>query len=113
MRLRALRLTALRLPDTVSYRLGVGARALAAIGGGYALASTATALLSLLLPVFGMTRADAVTTATLLSFTVYVCAVLWVFAARSAARAWAGLLLPAAVLAAAAYLLHLLHRSAS
>jgi hypothetical protein len=43
--------------------------------------------------------------ATLLSFTIYVCAVLWVFAARSAARAWLGLLLPAAALACAAYVL--------
>lgn len=39
-------------------------------------------------------------TATLLSFTIYTCAVLWVFATSSALRAWLGLLIPCAVIAA-------------
>jgi hypothetical protein len=52
-----------------------------------------------------MGRADAVMASTLFSFTVYTCAVLWVFAARSAARAWLGLLLPAAMLACAVHLM--------
>lgn len=92
----------------LAYRLGVAARVVAAIAGGYALAAAATALLALLLPrlsVLSMSRADAVVAATLLSFTIYACAVLWVFAARSAARAWLGLLLPAAALAGAATIL--------
>ena len=54
-----------------------------------------TALLAVILP---MVRIDAVLTATLLSFTVYTCAVLWVFAAGSAFRAWIGIVLPAAFL---------------
>lgn len=97
-----------RLSAPAAYRLGVAARAVAAILGGYALAAAATALLALLLPtlpMLGMGRADAVMASTLFSFTVYTCAVLWVFAARSAARAWLGLLLPAAALAGAAYAL--------
>jgi len=79
------------------YRAGVGARALAAIAGGYALAALATAVLALYLP---MARHDAVTTATLLSFAIYAGAAVWVFAVRSAWRAWAGLALPAALLSA-------------
>lgn len=90
------------LADRLAYRLGVGARAVAAILGGYALAAAATAFLALLLPALSLSRADAVMASTLFSFTVYACAVLWVFAARSAARAWLGLLLPAALLAGAA-----------
>ena len=34
----------------------------------------------------------------MLSFVVYACGVIWVFATRNAWRAWAGILLPAAVL---------------
>jgi hypothetical protein len=93
------------LTAPLAYRLGVAARAVAAIIGGYALSAAATAFLALLLPILSVSRADAVMAATLLSFTIYVCAVLWVFAARSAARAWLGLLLPAAALACAAYVL--------
>jgi len=77
------------------YRLGVASRALAAIGGGYAVAALATAVLAILLP---MTRADAVLAATMLSFAIYACAAIWVFAARTALRAWAGLAMPAALL---------------
>ncbi|WP_454711654.1 DUF3649 domain-containing protein [Cupriavidus nantongensis] len=79
------------------YRAGVGARAVAAIAGGYALAALATAVLALFLP---MARHDAVTAATLLSFAIYAGAAVWVFAVRSAWRACAGLALPAALLAA-------------
>jgi len=81
--------------EGLRYRLGVAVRAVAAIGGGYAVAALATAVLALYLPT---TRAEAALTATLLAFVVYPCAVMWVFAARSAARAWLGLLLPAAAL---------------
>jgi len=90
------------LSAALAYRLGVGARAAAAIFGGYALAAAATAFLALLLPTLSLSRADAVMASTLFSFTIYACAVLWAFAARSAARAWLGLLLPAAVLAGGA-----------
>lgn len=87
----------LRLSAAVMYRLGVASRSVAAIVGGYVLAALVTMLLSVSLP---MARSEAVMTATLLSFAVYTCAVLWVFATRSALRAWLGLLIPAAVIAA-------------
>lgn len=95
----------LRDAPSTAYRLGVGARAAAAIVGGYVLAAAATALLALLLPLISVSRADAVIASTLFSFTVYACAVLWAFAAASAARAWLGLLLPATLLAGTAYAL--------
>ncbi|MDC8758982.1 DUF3649 domain-containing protein [Janthinobacterium fluminis] len=91
------------------YRAGVFSRVCAAIAGGYALAAALTALLSLALP---MARAEAVLSATLFSFAAYAGAVLWVFAARSAARAWLGLLLPAALLGGAALVLYSLPWSA-
>lgn len=77
------------------YRAGVASRAIAAIGGGYAMAALSTAVLALLLP---LTKADAVMASTMLSFTVYACAVIWVFAAPTALRAWIGLVLPAILL---------------
>ncbi|MBY4947439.1 DUF3649 domain-containing protein [Cupriavidus respiraculi] len=77
------------------YRLAVASRAVAAIGGGYVLAAAATTVLSLVLP---LSRSEAVVTATLLSFLVYAGAVIWVFAARSAWRAWIGIALPATAL---------------
>lgn len=79
----------------MKYRLSVFSRAVAAIGGGYAVAALSTALLASLLT---MSRADAVMTATMLSFAVYTCAVIWVFAARTAWHAWIGLVVPAAML---------------
>ena len=72
------------------YRLAVASRALAAILGGYGLASAAAAWLP-------MQRADAVVTAQMSAFVVYTCGVIWVFATRNAWRAWAGILLPAAL----------------
>lgn len=82
------------------YRWAVASRAVAAIGGGYTVAALATGCLSLALTHgAGMARAEAVVTATLLSFLWFALAVIWVFAADSAWRAWAGLIVPAAVLA--------------
>ena len=72
---------------TWRYRGGVAARTLAAIGGGYVLTSIASALLAIALP---LPRADAVSIATLLSFVIYTCIILWVFATSSALRAWIG-----------------------
>ncbi|MET0807158.1 MAG: DUF3649 domain-containing protein [Pseudoxanthomonas sp.] len=80
------------------WRAGVASRATAAIAGGYLLASIAATALAVWLPLH---RAEAVITATLASFVVYLCAVLWVFAARTALKAWLGIGMPAAVLAAA------------
>lgn len=85
----------MKLNRDVRYRLGVASRAVAAIVGAYAVAAASTAVLSLALP---MPRVDAVMTATLLSFTVYTCAVIWVFAARDALRAWLGIGVPTVVM---------------
>ena len=71
-------------------------RVVAAVFGGYALATMLPILLSRLMP---MPKAEAVITAMLLSFAIYACAVLWVFAARTASKAWRGLLIPTAVCA--------------
>ncbi|ARN21465.1 hypothetical protein [Piscinibacter gummiphilus] len=78
-------------------RVGVAMRTLAAVIGGYVLASLAAALLGTMLP---MERVDAVMTGTMVALLVFPCAVMWSFAARSAARAWAGLAVPIFVLGA-------------
>lgn len=83
--------------EGLRYRLGVASRAIAAILGGYALSGAASAVLALYLPT---TRAEAALTGTLAAFVIYPCAVMWVFAVRSAWRAWLGLLAPGAVLGA-------------
>lgn len=84
------------------YRFMVASRAIAGALGGYALASLVTAVLSLALPLLtGASRASALLTATLLSFAVYAVAVIWVFSARSALRAWVGLAIVSAVFGAA------------
>lgn len=82
---------------TASYRLAVASRALAAIIGGYALTALATTALAIFLP---LSRSEASMTATLLSFVIYTCVVLWVFATRSATRAWLGIVAPGIVLGA-------------
>jgi hypothetical protein len=83
----------------------VASRALAAIGGGYVLAALSAAALAVSLP---LARVDATLTATMLSFLVYACAVVWVFAARTAGRAWLGLLVPSLALGLAVWLQRLL-----
>lgn len=83
--------------EQARYRWRVAGRAVAAIFGGYLLTATATTLLAVLLP---MARADATIIGTMLSFAVYACAVMWVFAVRSALRAWLGVLGVTGLLAA-------------
>lgn len=89
------------------WRAGVASRALAAIAGGYLLAALAATALAVWPPLH---RAEAVITATLASFIVYLCAVLWVFAARTALKAWLGIAIPAAMLASALAAAGPLHR---
>ncbi|BBK40500.1 hypothetical protein STVA_05200 [Allostella vacuolata] len=79
----------------------IASRVVAAIGGGYAVAAAAAICLALALP---GPRAEAVLTGMLLSFAVYAGAVIWVFAAATATRAWIGLAIPGAALAAIAWL---------
>jgi hypothetical protein len=74
-------------------------RIVAAMFGGYALA-TLTSVATLALP---LSRPQAVLTGMLVSFLIYAGAVIWVFAVRSAWRAWGGLLVAAVPLALAAW----------
>lgn len=80
-----------------AYRLAVTSRILAALFGGYLVAALTSVCITQFLP---LSRADAVVTGMLLSFLVYLVAVLWCFACRSALLAWLGMLLPSAVLGA-------------
>ena len=93
---------------TASYRLAVASRALAAIIGGYALTALATFALAIFLP---LSKSEASMTATLLSFVIYTCVVLWVFATRSATRAWLGIVVPCVVLGALVWLQRLMTAS--
>ncbi|WP_347904209.1 DUF3649 domain-containing protein [Pseudomonas purpurea] len=83
----------------VSYRLAVTSRICAALFGGYAVAALASVSLSVWLPI---PRAEAVVSAMMTSFLVYLVAVLWCFACRTAWQAWFGLMVPSLVLAALA-----------
>ncbi|WP_277186934.1 DUF3649 domain-containing protein [Caballeronia sp. BR00000012568055] len=74
-------------------------RIVAAMFGGYALA----ALVSVAALVLPMEKPQAVLTGMLASFIVFACAVIWVFAVRSARRAWVGLLIAALPLSVAAW----------
>jgi hypothetical protein len=74
-------------------------RIVAAVFGGYVLAAL-TSVAAVALPI---ARPQAVLTGMLLSFVVYAGAVVWVFAVRSARRAWAGLLVAAVPLGLAAW----------
>ncbi|OTP70323.1 Iron uptake protein [Caballeronia sordidicola] len=74
-------------------------RIVCAIFGGYALAAL-TSVATLALPI---SKPQAVLTGMLASFIVYVCAVIWVFAVRSALRAWTGCLVVALPLLCAAW----------
>ena len=77
----------------------VTARIVGAVFGGYALAALAS-VAALALPIDAQ---QAVITGMLASFIVYACAVIWMFLAHSAQRAWAGLLIVAVPLALAAW----------
>lgn len=66
-------------------------RIIAALFGGYALA----ALSSVAVLALPMSKPQAVLTGMLASFAVYTGAVIWVFAVRSALKAWAGLVVAA------------------
>lgn len=78
-------------------RGAVALRVLAAAVGGYGLSAVVAVFCGMALTV---PRAEAVTTGILVSFAVMPAAIMWAFAARSVLRAWLGLLVPAALLAA-------------
>lgn len=87
------------LVDRVRRTAPVASRIVAALFGGYALAALGS-VAALALP---MSKPQAVLTGMQASFAIYAGAVVWVFAARSALRAWTGLLAAAVPLAAAAW----------
>lgn len=93
---------------TLMFRLGVASRTLAAIAGGYVLSALVATVSAIYFP---GTRAEAAIFGMLASFVIYTMAVMWVFAVRTAWRAWLGLLLPALPLATVV-LVHLYVRSA-
>lgn len=75
--------------------LGVVSRTLAALFGGYGLASLAAAVCAVTLP---MARSDAVLTGMMVGLMVQAAAAIWVFSAGSAINAWLGLAAPGVVL---------------
>lgn len=82
-------------------RWSIASRVLAAIIGGYALAYGFTAFFSVYLP---LARPDRVVLASLLCFAVWTAAVIYVFAARSATRAWLWLICLTVLMCLAAFL---------
>jgi hypothetical protein len=74
-------------------------RIVAALLGGYALA----ALSSVAVLALPMSKPQAVLTGMLASFAIYAAAVIWVFAVRSALKAWVGLIVVAVPLSLAAW----------
>ena len=74
-------------------------RIVAALLGGYALA----ALFSVAVLALPMSKPQAVLTGMLASFLIYAAAVIWVFAVRSALKAWVGLIVVAVPLSLAAW----------
>jgi Protein of unknown function (DUF3649) len=71
----------------------VVSRVAAAGLGGYALTSLSTIALSLLLAELGVGRAEAVVASIIASFPYYAVIIMAVFCARSATRAWMGLII--------------------
>lgn len=83
------------------YRGAVASRAVAALGGGYLLASAlGGAIGAYLQPVLGDSRAEAAITGVMAGFVAYVIAFMTAFATRSAWRAWVWILGPALLLGA-------------
>lgn len=74
-------------------------RIVAALFGGYALA----ALFSVAVLALPMSKPQAVLTGMLMSFAIYAGAVIWVFAVRSALKAWTGVIIVAVPLSLAAW----------
>lgn len=85
--------------NAIAARVPLASRIVAAVFGGYGLAAAAS-VAAVSLP---MARTEAVLVGMLASFAVYTGAVVWVFAVRSARRAWAGLVLAAVPLLLAAW----------
>jgi uncharacterized membrane protein len=83
----------MRLSEQARGRWSVAARTIAGTLGAYGLTSLITVALSLLLARIGLDRVEAVTAATLVSFAIFAVIAMAVFYARSAAQAWAWLVM--------------------
>lgn len=71
------------------YRWQVAGRVLLASVGGYGLTSLLASVAALVLPWLpGVSRAEGVMIASLLSFVFYTAFVVWVFSTRSVLRVW-------------------------
>ncbi|MFT4053382.1 MAG: hypothetical protein QM681_02665 [Novosphingobium sp.] len=70
------------------HRLAVTARTVAGTLGAYGVTVQATIVLSFMLALWGMNRAEAVVAATLASFAIFAGISMAIFHARSASRAW-------------------------
>ena len=69
--------------------MAVALRVLGAIAGGYAFTAALVALLAAALPLLGLARSEAVVSAAMLGFVIYLLVLLWAFSVRSLARLWA------------------------
>jgi hypothetical protein len=78
------------------YRWGVASRVVAASAGGYLLAASSSVALAL---ASGRPAGEGAHLGILPSFLVWTGAVVWAFSARTAARAWLGVIAPALLVA--------------
>lgn len=76
-------------PMLSSYQINVLSRVIAAAFGGYALVNLSNLALSYVLPV---PQNQGLLFAMMISFFFYTGAIIWVFAVRTATKAWLGLL---------------------
>ncbi|MBR0644240.1 DUF3649 domain-containing protein [Plastoroseomonas hellenica] len=86
--------------------LGILSRTVAALFGGYAAAALASVCLAVGLPA---SPAEAALTGMMASFAVMTGAVVWVFAAATALRAWIGIAIPIVLLGGIFLLLRMGH----
>jgi hypothetical protein len=85
----------------LSYRLEVTSRSLAAMLGGFVLASGVAMMISAVLAQGVQARGAAVSSGTLVSWLFWTAGGMWAFYARSQWAAWAWLILPGAAFWAA------------
>jgi hypothetical protein len=90
---------------TLSYRLEVASRSLAAVVGGFILASGIAMTLSALLAQGMQARGPAVSSGTLVSWVFWTGGAMWAFYARSQWAAWGWLVVPGAALWAIAVII--------
>lgn len=87
-------------------KLTITSRILAAIFAGYALANVSSIFITLALPFLSISKGNAFVFAALFSFAIWIMAIMWCFYARSALKAWLGLMVPAGVLGAFSVLMN-------